>query len=297
MNINTQVKELNIDELLKRVKPIWLQVSKQYLAGIAETTINKFEDTSIGLNFHLDLPKTRIHHFTVDVRAIKCDFDITDDASLRSSILKVISTVLLEKVGSWQIEEAKNPTFCMQNQYGYRELEALHEDEDKILEAGQTMFLASNFIEFASSFNSKYGYLPAFTNSEISIIKSISKLLVKKTNLIVEKIAFKGFKSAYLKKQAQLAVITLASPKSNKQMSINIFVNQVRQYEDKFARKGFGKDQAIYFIIRTYLKQKILNLQNVVNISEAEIDGLYENLEVLPKYIVDLVKNKVISEE
>ena len=68
-----------------------------------------------------------------------------------------------------------------------------------------------------------------------------------------------------------MATLKFRRKEGDQTFEINVFGNQVNKYAHKFAERGMGEEQAIYFIIKTMLRTKI-NAFDPVTVVDASAD-------------------------
>lgn len=276
-------KSASFEEVASNVKQNWKLIAKRYIPSDVETNVYTFKDISNGLGFNFKLPHENKHHFKVEVRLSLDQLKPQSTQTLQSKLLKEVGKQIIYVVGNYQIDEAYDPAFTKKHHYGYRQLEALHQDEDIMLDSAQAMVLGAKFSEFNQSADAKYDFLAPFNDNQIDLIKAVYSNLIKKFNLIANVISFGGFSTSVSNSKYLMATLKFQRIGGSKSFTINIFSNQVRKFAEKFAEHGMGEEQAIYFIIRTYLSKAVKEFSTNENLAP--------NLELDKESYIDMIAN------
>ena len=263
-------KAISLDEIEEDVKTSWKSIQNQYVQKDVLVNIYQFNDIGSGIGFDFQLSHSNVHNFDVEFRLIKNDL-IENYASLRSYLLANVGKQILYCIGNYQIDEASDSSFCLKHRYGRKQLEVLHEDEDSLIESAQAMIVAGKIPEFDQTADINYGLLTPFTSDQVTLIKIIYGNLIKKFDFALEQISFGGFSYSFKNKEYQMATLKFRRKDGDQTFEINVFGNQVNKYAHKFAERGMGEEQAIYFIIKTMLRTKI-NAFNPVAVVAASAD-------------------------
>ena len=276
-------KSASFEEVANNVKQNWKLIAKRYIPSDVETNVYTFKDISNGLGFNFKLPHENKHHFKVEVRLSLDQLKPQSTQTLQSKLLKEVGKQIIYVVGNYQIDEAYDPAFTKKHHYGYRQFEALHQDEDIMFDSAQAMVLGAKFSEFNQSADAKYDFLAPFNDNQIDLIKAVYSNLIKKFNLIANVISFGGFSTSVSNSKYLMATLKFQRIGGSKSFTINIFSNQVRKFAEKFAEHGMGEEQTIYFIISTYLSKAVKEFSTNENLAP--------NLERDKESYIDMIAN------
>ncbi|MDB6262468.1 MAG: hypothetical protein SPJ50_03855 [Ligilactobacillus salivarius] len=284
-------KAISLDEIEEDVKTSWKSIQDQYVPKDVLVNIYQFNDIGSGIGFDFELSHSNVHHFDVEFRLTKNDL-VENYASLRSYLLANVGKQVLYCIGNYQIDEASDSSFCLKHRYGRKQLEVLHEDEDSLIESAQAMIVAGKIPEYDQTADINYGLLTPFTSDQVTLIKIIYGNLIKKFGFASEQISFGGFSYSFKNKKYQMATLKFRRKEGDQTFEINVFGNQVNKYAHKFAERGMGEEQAIYFIIKTMLRTKI-NAFDPVTVVDASADknapARLPQLERDKEYLTDTV--------
>lgn len=239
--------------LLEKVEKAFESIQDKYLPKNVEVAISNFNDIGEGIDFDFTLPNTDKHNFKPNFRLATYVLAEKDNVSFYDTLLLEVGKNLVYEVGNYELDEAYDISFCKRNRYGKRQLTFLHEDEDLIIESAQAMLVGAKFQEFDRTVDRKFGLLAPFTSNQVELIKAIYKILTKSFNLVAIDITFRGFTSTFKDGKYQQASLVFATEDRLHDFTVNIFSNQLRKYSELYAKHGFGEEEAIYFIIKTYL--------------------------------------------
>lgn len=279
-------KSASFEEVEKNVRQNWNLITKKYIPSDVKVDFTFFKDISTGFSFNFNLPNENKHHFKVEVRLSLDQLRPQSTDTLQSKLLKEVGKQIIYVVGNYQIDEAYDPAFTSKHHYGYRQLEALHKDEDMMLNSAQAMVLGAKFPEFNQSADAEYDFLAPFNDNQIDLIKSVYSNLISRFNLVDSEISFGGFSTSVDNSKYLMATLQIQRIGGSKTFTINIFSNQVRKFAEKFAEQGMGEEQAIYFIIRTYLTKAVKEFTSGEGLTlslESEMESYVDMISNLPK--------------
>lgn len=243
--------------LLEKVEQYLESIKKTYIPKDVKVNITHFNDIGDGIDFKFTMPNSSKHNFVPNFRITSSEFGKVEDEAFHDYLLLQIGKNLIYEIGNYEIDEAYDISFCKRNHYGKRQLEFLHQDEDQLLESAQAMLIGARFSEYDRTVDRNYGLLAPFTGNQVKLIKVIYKTITKYFGLKISDITFRGFTSAFKDGKYQQASLAFMNENMNHEFVVNIFSNQVRKYSEMFAKHGFGEEETIYFIIKTYLKKAI----------------------------------------
>lgn len=285
--MNKVRKVISLDEIEEDVRTSWKSIQKRYVPKDVLVNIYQFNDIGSGIGFEFQLSHSSIHHFDVEFRLTKTE--LTEHySSLRAYLLSNAGKQILYCIGNYQIDEASDSSFCLKHHYGRKQLNLLHEDEDSLIETAQAMIVAGKIPEYDQTADSRFGLLTPFTSNQVALIKILYGNLIKKFDFVVEPISFGGFFYSFHNKEYQMATLKFRRKEGSKPFEINVFSNQVNKYAHKFAQRGMGEEQAIYFIIKTMLRTQINNFNPVATIDASADKNAPANLPQLERDKEDL---------
>ncbi|WP_294919583.1 hypothetical protein [Lactobacillus rizhaonensis] len=257
-------------ELYKEVKEAWHGIQETYIPKSVATNLARFNDVGEGVEFIFELTHAYAHHFQVKVRLSQSILFLGDEISLRKHMLHEVGKRIIYQIGDYQIDEAYDPEFCSNNHYSRMDLDYLHEDEDMLLEVAQAMIVGAKFDDYDQNLDADFGLLKPFSSNQIALIKTIYKILVEKFGLEAETIVFSGFLDSMNQKSYQIATLSFKKSGGLKPITVDVFSNLVWQYSYKYAERGMGEDQAIYFIIRTFLSRYVAEFDPTLIVSTSK---------------------------
>lgn len=293
-------------EVFNEVVVAWKPIANKYFPEDVKMDLRPFNDIGEGISFKLTLPHTEQHHYSPSFKLLAnviTNHTSDNHFSLRKALLLEVGRQIIYQVGNYEIDEAYDVSFVSQNHYSKRDLGYLHLDEDMILEVAQAMVVGSHFEEFDGSVDRKYGLLSPFTNNQLTLIKAIYRGVSKEFDLTMKNLTLRAFDSVHNNHQYQEATLTFATSKDLHELKVNIFPNQIQKYAQLFAEHGLGEEEAIYFIIRTYLAKEVNKFNPVLVVNESTDENApmllpklkdekitFANIvEKLPKHFYELV--------
>ncbi|KJY59607.1 hypothetical protein [Lactobacillus apis] len=250
------MKTVDIDKVVPEVKKTWEEIREKFLPENIDVDLALFQHISDGISFTFRLPYAQYHHFEP---VIELPIKMLDakDMPLRKRLLKEIGEKLIEKIGKYKIAEEENCDFKNKNHYNNKALDHLHQDEDLLLDAAQAMVVGYRFPNYERDVDKNYRLLPGFTKDQFELIKVIYKKMVNRYDLKNNRIGRMAFDSSWQLGQPQKVALTFELKNGHHAFVINLFANQINKFASKFANKGYGNDEAIYFVIREYLQWEV----------------------------------------
>lgn len=266
--MKTQLSQ--VVSLLEKVEQSLESIKETYIPKDVKVNITKFNDIGDGIDFKFTMPNNSKHNFVPNFRITSSEFEKVKDKDFHDYLLLQIGKNLIYEIGNYEIDEAYDISFCKRNHYGKRQLEFLHQDEDQLLESAQAMLVGARFSEYDRTVDKNYGLLDPFTGNQVNLIKEIYKIINKHFELNNLDITFSGFTSAFKDGKYQQASLAFMNEDMNHEFMVNIFSNQVRKYSEMFAKHGFGEEETIYFIIKTYLKKAVNEFDPTKEVNTSE---------------------------
>ena len=244
--------------LFQDVKENWKIIQAKYFPINFNSEVFSFTDVSEGFGIEFTLPNSHIHHFFINVKITQRKLlTCQRKYSLHRIILLEVAKSIIYQIGNYQIDEAIDPKFCQINHYGSFELNCLHTDEDFILEIAQAMAVGAKFSEYDQNVDARFKLLEPFNNHQLFLIKEIYRRIAEKFNFVVKDLILGSFYKEMQLQKYQIATLSLQFKNGINSININIFRNQIQKLVRNYE---MDEDQAIYFIIKNFFKQRVLNL-------------------------------------
>lgn len=250
------MKAIDLDKAFPEVEKVWEEIRKKYIPKEIKVDLAIFQHVSEGISFTFGLPYVQYHHFK-PVIEIPIKMLDANDMSLRKKLLKEVGQNLIYKIGKYKIDEEVNCGFMKKHHYNKKQLDFLHQDEDLLLDTAQAMVVGYRFPDYERDVDKNYQLLPGFTKNQFKLIKVIYKKIVKRYDLKRRRISEMAFDSSWKLGQPQKVALTFELKNGHHAFVINLFANQVNKFATLLAKKGYGEEEAAYFVIREYLQKEV----------------------------------------
>lgn len=254
--VRRKMKIIDLDKVLPEVEKTWEEIQKKYLPKEVKVDLESFQHVSEGISLTFGLPYGQYHHFEPIIEIPVKMLDV-NDMPLRKKLLKEIGQKLIDKIGKYKIEEEVDCGFMKKHHYNNKQLDFLHQDEKLLLDAAQAMVVGYRFPDYERDVDKNYQLLPSFTKNQIELIKVIYKKIVNRYDLKRYRISEMAFDSSWKLGQPQKVALTFELNGGHHAFVINLFANQVNKFATLLAKKGYGEEEAVYFVIREYLQKEV----------------------------------------